>query len=224
MTINNYKDFLEHLSTIERSVAPKELFHEGDFSLLTSGVRVSVVGSRDVSDIGRKRTELISCELVKRDITVVSGLAEGVDTIAHTSALKCNGKTIAVLGTPLDKCTPVSNKELLGEIKKNHLAISQFPIGTPVYNSNFPTRNKTMALISDATIIVEATEKSGTRHQAWEAIRLNKTVFIMESIYNNPELSWPKEAVKYGAIVLTSTNYSDIFDALSNHYFSPVSQ
>lgn len=216
---NQYQQYVELLSPAEQKVAPKELFFEGDFNLLLKSPKVSVVGSRDISKNGEKRAERITAELVKRGITVVSGLALGVDTIAHTVAL--GGKTIAVLGTPLNVVTPAGNKGLLEEIKKHHLAISQFPIGAKVYPSNFPARNKTMALISDATIIVEASEKSGTQHQAWEAIRLGRQVFILENIINS-NINWAVKAIEYGAIVLNNDNFGDILDSIVDCCLEPV--
>lgn len=212
--MDKYQDFLSRLSEIERKVAPKELFYEGDFSLLTDTVKVSVVGSRKLTEFGYRRTETIVKALVDRDITVVSGLAEGIDTAAHRTAIEQGGKTITVLGTALDQCYPASNRDLLNEIKRGHLAISQFSAGARVFQSNFPTRNKTMALISDATIIVEASEKSGTRHQAWEAIKLGKQVFIMSNVFKTaPE--WTKKVLEYGAEELKKDNFDFIIEGIA---------
>jgi DNA processing protein len=211
--MSSYSDYINMLSPAEQQAAPKELFFEGNFELLLKSPKVSVVGSRNISLEGEKRTALVTRELVKRGITVVSGLALGVDTIAHTEALA--GKTIAVLGTPLDTVTPVGNTGLLNEIKKHHLAISQFPIGAKVYPGNFPARNKTMALISDATIIIEASEKSGTQHQAWEAIRLGRQIFILENVLQ-ANVSWAIKALEYGAIVLNKENFGHIFDSIAD--------
>lgn len=215
----SYQDYINLLSPAEQRVAPTALFFEGNLEFLMKSPKVSVVGSRDISSEGEKRTEIIARELVNRGITVVSGLAAGVDTIAHTVAL--SGKTIAVLGTPLDMVTPASNLALLNEIKKNHLAISQFPIGTKVYPSNFPARNKTMALISDATIIIEAGEKSGTQHQAWEAIRLGRQVFILENILHS-NITWAVKALEYGAVILNKQNFGHILDNISDCFLEPV--
>ena len=113
------------------------------------------------------------------------------------------GKTIAVLGTPLDKAYPAKNRELLETIKHEHLAVSQFPKGHPGRPENFPQRNRTMALLCDATVIVEAGQKSGTRHQGWEALRLGRLVFIMKNVAENPALSWPTEMIHHGAQVLS---------------------
>lgn len=215
----NYTDYFKLLSPAEQQVAPRELFFEGNFDLLMKSPKVSVVGSRKISTEGEKRTEIITRELVNRGFTVVSGLAQGVDTIAHQVALA--GKTIAVLGTPLDMATPTSNLGLLNEIKKNHLAITQFPFGSRVYPSNFPARNKTMALISDATIIIEASEKSGTQHQAWEAIRLGRQVFILENILQ-ANILWASKALEYGAVVLNKQNFGIILDSISDCFLEPV--
>lgn len=214
----SYSDYINLLSPAEQQVAPKVLYFEGDLELLMKSPKVSVVGSRNISIDGEKRTELVTRELVNRGITIVSGLAQGVDTIAHQVALA--GKTIAVLGTPLDIATPSGNLGLLNEIKKNHLAISQFPVGTRVYPSNFPARNKTMALISDATIIIEATEKSGTQHQAWEAIRLGRQVFILENILQS-NILWASKALEYGAVVLNKQNFGNILDSISDCFLEP---
>jgi len=199
MEIKDFRNYYQKLNEVEKKYSPKELYYEGDFSFLTDGVRVSVVGSRKASKNGIKRAEIITKKLVELNFIVVSGLAEGIDTVAHKTAIQNKGKTIAVLGTPLDKSYPSSNHDLLKYIKKNHLVISQFPIGYPFQPKNFPIRNKTMALISDATIIIEATEKSGTRHQGWEALRLGREVIILENLVKDKSLTWPKEMLEYGA-------------------------
>lgn len=198
-----YVNFLSGLSEIERKYAPDKIFWEGDANLLTAGLKVSIVGSRKATDNGLQRAKLFTEALVNRGIIVVSGLAEGIDTAAHEAAIKAGGKTIAVLGTPLSKTFPAKNKSLLEEIKKNHLAVSQFSEGHPYHKSNFPMRNRTMALISDATVIVEAGEKSGTRHQGWEALRLGRLVFIMQNVAEDKSLTWPGQMIEYGAQVLT---------------------
>ena len=201
-----YNDYLDKLTEVEKKFAPKNLFYEGDFELLSSNRRVSVVGSRKATQKGIKRTNNLCKLLVRNNITIVSGLAEGIDTAAHTSAINLKGNTISVLGTSLDITYPTSNINLLDIIKKKHLAISQFKSNTPIQRSNFPQRNRTMALISDATIIVEATEKSGTKHQGWEALRLGRKLYILKSVLDNGEISWVTEMVDYGAVILTSEN------------------
>ncbi|WPO84599.1 DNA-processing protein DprA (plasmid) [Chryseobacterium sp. JJR-5R] len=203
-------DYLASLTEIEKKNSPKSFFYEGKYSLLESGRRVSVVGSRKISELGIKRAEKVSKFLVNAGITIVSGLAEGVDTIAHETAIKEGGNTIAVIGTPLNQYYPKKNKQLQDLIAKEHLLISQFPDSFPVTPKNFPIRNRLMALISDATIIIEASEKSGTKHQGWEALRLGRTVFIMENVIKDSSISWAQEMIKYGAEILTNENFKDL--------------
>ena len=89
---------------------------------------------------------------------------------------------------------------------REHLVVSQFALGKPVQRKNFPMRNRTMALLSDATVIVEAGEKSGTLHQGWEALRLGRLLFILESVASDPSLTWPTQMIGYGAQVLSREN------------------
>ncbi len=206
----NYLDIMPSLSEFERIHAPKELNYLGSINLLTEGRRVSVVGSRNASENGILRARIITEALVQSGFIVVSGLARGIDTVAHETAISMGGKTIAVLGTPLDQVYPKENDNLLSMIKKDHLAISQFPVGYPIQRQNFMIRNRTMALISDATIIVEATEASGTRHQGWEALRLGRQLFILQNVAEDTKLSWPREMIGYGAIVLTRENLEEV--------------
>lgn len=206
----NIEEYLGVLNDIERRNAPKELFAEGDKSLLNDGLRVAIVGSRKASEAGVRRTQILVKALVEHGITVVSGLADGIDTVAHETAIAHGGKTIAILGTPLSQAYPAKNKDLLHLIKRNHLALSQFPEGYPAKRDNFPQRNRTMALVCDATVIIEASEKSGTRHQGWEAIRLGRLVYLMQNVADDPALSWPKEMISYGAQVLRREDMPDV--------------
>jgi Predicted Rossmann fold nucleotide-binding protein involved in DNA uptake len=203
-------ELLGPLSSIETKNAPETLYLAGDVSLLREGQRVAIVGSRKPSREGIARARSFTRALVEHGITVVSGLAEGIDTVAHETAIACGGRTIAVLGTSLSQAYPASNRALLETIKAEHLAISQFPEGTPALRTNFPQRNRTMALISDATVVVEASENSGTRHQGWEAIRLGRLVFLMQSVASDPSLTWPKQMIDYGAQVLRREDMPDV--------------
>lgn len=117
-----------------------------------------------------------------------------------------------MLGTPLNKTYPRKNTELQQEIMNNHLAISQFPIGHHTARGDFVARNKIMALISDATIIVEALDTSGSLYQGWAALRLKRPLFIWESIFNNAQLTWPEKMLQYRAIKLS--NPADVFESL----------
>ncbi len=207
-------ELVTRLTDLEETNAPTSLFVTGDVDLLRVGRRVSVVGSRNASRLGLKRTRSLVKELVDHDFVVVSGLAKGIDTAAHAAALEFNGRTVAVLGTPLDICYPSANTDLKQRIEVDHAVVSQFPCGTPFNRRNFPLRNKTMALLSDATFIVEASENSGTRFQGWEGLRLGRDVFILENVADNTALTWPSEMIKYGAQVLTRCNLKEVLENL----------
>jgi DNA processing protein len=212
----NYQELFETFTDLEKKYAPQNLFIEGDSSLLYSGLRVSIVGSRKPTERGVEDAKCLAKTLVQKGVVVLSGLAEGIDTVAHETAIEYGGRTIAVLGTPLNVAYPAKNANLLAEIKKNHLAVSQFSYGYPTKKENFPIRNRTMALLSDATIIVEASEVSGTRHQGWEALRLGRLIFIMKEVIDNKNLTWPKEMVKYGAQELTCELLPEILPEIPN--------
>ena len=201
---------LGSLTDVEEKNAPKTLYLQGNRDLLTHGPRVSVVGSRKASAEGLKRARSLSRSLVGHGIVVVSGLAEGIDTAAHSAALDAGGKTIAVIGTPLDTYYPVANKALQMRLAAEQLVVSQFPIGATVTPKNFPIRNRTMALLTDATVIVEAGEKSGTVHQGWEALRLGRQLFLLESVATDTHLTWPAQMIHYGAHVLSRENLDDV--------------
>jgi len=211
------RDLIGARNEIESKHIPKDIFSLGDISLLTKGHRVSVVGTRKPSTDGIRRAKVLVKELVRNDIIVVSGLAEGIDTTAHTTAIEEGGRTIAVMGTPLDKPYPAKSKELFHLIAKDHLAISQFPSGYPVKPKNFPIRNRTMALITDATIIIEAGETSGTRHQGWEALRLGRQVFLLENVVKKAGISWAREMIDYGAEILNREDLPSLLEELPNY-------
>ncbi len=197
------QDLLGPLNEVERKHAPRLLWYEGDAGLLRVGARVAVVGTREVSEAGRRRTRRLVSFLVERRVTVVSGLAAGVDTEAHTTAMARGGRTVAVIGTGIDVAYPPDNRTLQERIAAEHLLLSQFSPGTPVSKRQFPQRNRTMALVSHATVIIEAGDGSGTLSQAWEALRLGRPLFILRSLVEDASLRWPHEVLEYGAVVLS---------------------
>jgi DNA processing protein len=182
------------LNSVEKKYAPRTVYVSGRLGIPLRGLRVSVVGTREPKHVERAVEVVLA--LVKKGIVVVSGLARGIDTAAHRTAIEQGGKTIAVLGTPLDMHYPPENKELQNLIMREHLAISQFPSGAPVTKKNFPMRNRTMALISQATVIVEAGENSGVISQAWECLRLGRLLLLHESLAGLQQF---KEILKYNA-------------------------
>jgi DNA processing protein len=196
----------------ERGPADVRIYLAGDVELL-SRQSVSVVGTRDVSDAGRARARRLAKELVTAGIVVVSGLARGVDTAAHMAAIECGGRTIAIIGTPLDKSYPAEHATLQETMYRDHLLISPFREGETTFKSNFPKRNRVMAALSDATVIVEASDTSGTLHQAAECQRLGRWLFIMKAVVDDPELKWPHQFLgKNNVAVLSSTQ--ELIDAI----------
>ena len=167
------------------------VFIAGDAELLKRPC-VSVIGTRAVSDEGAARARRVAKELACRGIVVVSGLAEGVDTEAMTAAIAQGGRTIGVIGTPLSKAYPAKNAALQEAVYRDHLLISQFAEGMRTFKSSFPQRNRLMAFLSDASVIIEASDTSGTLHQAAECQRLGRWLFIAKSVADDPDLKWPK--------------------------------
>lgn len=177
---------------------PPFLFLKGNVHLLNEK-SVCVVGSRNASVESMKKTEKLVKALIKRNIVVNAGLAKGIDTATHKTALENGGRTIAVIGTPINQYYPKENKDLQLSIEEKGLVVSQFPPCNPVYRWNFPTRNGTMSGISLATIIMEAGETSGALRQADYALKQGRDVLIPQSAINNSSISWPKKYIKKGA-------------------------
>lgn len=201
------------LNPTEKAKAPQTIWICGDPALLRTGLRVSVVGTRKPTELGRRRAAKVTRLLVGTGATVVSGLARGIDAVAHGTALRLGGKTIAVLGTPLDRYYPAENRSLQQLIMRDHLAISMRPPGSGTRPWHFPERNRLMALISDATVIVEAGETSGTISQAWEAIRLGRQLLIPSSLADQKaELRWVEQILEYGVEVFSDEN--ELLEAL----------
>lgn len=196
------EQLLGPLNETERKFVPPVLFTAGPMEVPVPRPRVAIVGSRGATEGGMTAAQNIARTLSKEKVVIVSGLAKGIDTAAHKAAIEEGGRTVAVLGTPLDHVYPKENFLLQKEIIANHLAISQFPIGHLTKPKDFVLRNRTMALVSNASVIVEAGETSGSLHQGWEALRLGRPLFIWKAILSS-SLGWPKLMMRYGAMVLT---------------------
>lgn len=192
------------------------LYYQGAWELIEARA-VAVVGSRKASPEGVKRAQQIARALVQRDFTVVSGLAEGIDTAAHTAALAQNGRTIAVLGTPLSSVYPAANRALQERIANEQLVISQVPVlrydrqAPPQNRLFFPERNVTMSALTEATVIVEAGETSGSLTQARAALHQGRKLFILDSCFQKG-LTWPARFEAEGAIRVRTAE--DIWAAL----------
>jgi DNA processing protein len=195
------------------------LYYQGNWDLVYTPHRIAIVGTRKPSEEGVRRTAKLVSTLVHENYTIVSGLASGVDTVAHETAIKCHGDTIAVIGTPLDQVYPKENSELQRHIAREHLLISQVPVlvyakRPPTVNRFFfPERNITMSALTQATVIVEAGETSGTLIQARAALKQGRKLFILASNFGVKGLIWPHKYEEQGAIRVS--NFDDILDHLN---------
>ena len=207
------EDLLGPLTTQQKAKVPERLYCCGDRALLHPDQnRVSIVGSRRASPEGLRRAAQLARDLVAHDVVIVSGLAAGIDTAAHRAAIAHGGRSIAVLGTPLDQCNPASNRGLQDKIGREHLLLSRIAPGQKTGKWAFPARNRLMALISDATVIIEAGVTSGTEHQGWEAIRLNTPLLLAQSLIER-SFDWTELMLNYGARPLTRVE--DVLDVIA---------
>jgi DNA processing protein len=211
LLINGTIDYPNRLQDAKEPV--ELLYYAGNLEYLYTD-SIAVVGTRNPTEEGLKRTQKLVNYLVEDNITIVSGLAKGIDTMAHKTAIEKGGRTIAVLGTSLNSYYPASNKELQNIIAKEHLLISQVPYYRYAHQSPngnrlfFPERNKTMSALTKGTIIIEASDTSGTLIQAKAAIDQGRKLFILESCFHNKNIKWPEKYLGLGAIRVKE--YADI--------------
>jgi len=197
------------------------LYYRGNLDLLSTPYRVAVVGSRDASDDGIRRARKLAKCLVKDGVVVVSGLAKGIDTAAHTAALEEGGQTIGVIGTPISESYPKENAALQERIAQDFLLVSQVPViryarQNPQWNRLFfPERNATMSALTLATVIVEAGETSGSLTQARAAIQQGRKLFILENCFTRG-LKWPERLLAQGAIRVSD------YDEIRGHLDIPA--
>ena len=200
------ENFHYHHHFLRAKNPPKLFYYKGDLNLLESPC-VSIVGSRQASPSGLERATRLTQALIDNDYTIVSGLAKGIDTAALQTAVdQDNVRAIAVIGTPINQYYPKENMALQDQIAQKHLLISHVPFyrynHEPFANRRFyfPKRNITMAAISQATVIIEATQTSGSLSQAQEALRQRGKLFICQEVFDNHQ--WPTRFEERGAIRL----------------------
>lgn len=171
----SYPDLLRQIDD-----PPITLYVRGDWQACLEQPCVAVIGSRNCSTYGKNSAEMLSRELAARGITIVSGLARGIDTSAHRGAIEAKGRTIGVLGTGLDSVYPKENTRLADEIiDKGGALFTQFPLGTPPLKDNFPYRNRIISGLSLGVLIVEASERSGSLITARLAMEQNREVMAV---------------------------------------------
>lgn len=181
------------------------LYYQGWWDLIETRC-IAVVGTRKPTSVAISKAEELVRVLVKDGFTIVSGLAAGIDTVAHETAIKFNSHIIAVIGTPLSGSYPRDNAALQQKIATDHLLISQVPIcryadqNFRLNSRFFPERNITMSALTEATVIVEASDTSGTLIQARAALKQGRKLFILNDCFNVQGLKWPHSYLERGAI------------------------
>ena len=171
---------------------------------------VAIVGTRCPSRIGQELTEQLVRHLVRSGLAIISGLAEGIDSIAHSTAIAAGGSTVAVLGTPLTIVYPRANAALQRGLARDHLVVSQVPMvryERQDMNANrqfFRDRNATLAALADAVVIVEASDRSGALICARHALTMRRPLFVSNRCCGDASLGWPERLLRQGALRLRS--------------------
>ena len=166
--------------------APLVLFYKGDISLLGAEHTVGVVGSRQCNGEGEKACRIISGDVARMGGVIVSGLAQGVDTVAHKACVEAGGKTVAFTGVPMDECFPRANADFQHRLEKEHLVVSEYYSGYRYYSANFIQRNRLIAAASDGLCVVQARKRSGSLATVSRAIEYDKPVFTVPGSIFSP--------------------------------------
>ncbi|MBO5348751.1 MAG: DNA-processing protein DprA [Clostridia bacterium] len=204
---NVYPVLLKDIAT-----PPKKLYAMGNINLLNQN-SIAVIGSRHSSEYGRNITKKITKELVENNMVIVSGMANGIDSIAHETCLKNGGKTIAVLGSGFNYIYPKENEKLFYNIIENDgLVLSELPVDSPVQMKNFPKRNRIISGLSLGVLVIEAAYRSGTSITAKFAKAQGRKVFCIPNSIGNKNSYGTIELIKKGASLVR--NAKDIFKDL----------
>jgi DNA processing protein len=174
---------------------------------------LAVVGTRKATVYGRQAAEEIAADLARNKITIVSGLARGIDSIAHRSALEAGGRTIAIFGCGLDIVYPAENASLAQSIVDNGALLSEFPLGTEPRRENFPLRNRIMSGLSLGVLVVEAGDTSGAMITARLALEQNREVFAVPGSILSPSSRGTNNLIQEGAKLIR--DYTDILEELN---------
>jgi len=182
--------------------APYFLFYRGNIDAINNK-SIGVVGARKCSNYGLTVTKLLTKELITNNITLISGGARGIDSIAHKTALDNNGYNISVLGCGIDIAYPAENKDLFSKIAENGVVISEFLLGTPPLKDNFPRRNRIISGLSEGIIVIEASEKSGSLITARLALQQHKIVIAVPGSILYSGASGSNKLLRDGASICT---------------------
>ncbi len=195
------KDYPKNLYKIY--YPPPILYVQGEI-LPGDAIALAIVGTRTADRYGRLLTERFASELASMGITVVSGMARGIDSVAHGAALKSGGRTIAVLGSGLDVIYPPENKNLYNQISENGAVISEFPLGSEPDAVNFPKRNRIISGLSLGVLVIQAPEKSGSLITASFALEQNREVFAVPGDIGSKLSCGTNTLIKKGAKLVDS--------------------
>jgi DNA processing protein len=202
-----YPPLLRQLSS-----APALLYVRGDVDSL-SQPQLAIVGTRDPTLPGRLQAMRFAAQLCVEGLTITSGLALGIDAAAHEGALRADGRTVAVLGSGLDRIYPTRHRQLAARITARGALISEFPRGTPPLPNHFPRRNRLMSGLSLGTLVVEAAHKSGSLITASYALEQGREVFAIPGSILNPLTRGCHALIRSGAKLVESTQ--DIFEEIA---------
>lgn len=207
--------------TARNSLYPKSLLNIYDFppflyvkgTLREDDINVAVVGSRIATTYGKFSTQRLCRELAMNGITIVSGMARGIDSAAHTGALTGKGRTIAVLGCGIDIVYPPENKKLFEKISEKGAVITEFPFSTPPSGPNFPARNRIISGISLGVVVIEASDKSGSLITARLALEQGREVFAVPGSIDSPCSKGTHKLIREGAKLIESIH--DILEEIT---------
>jgi DNA processing protein len=196
-------------------IPPSELYAIGNAAMLT-GPRVSIVGTRDSTAYGERITRTLTRTLVRAGVTVISGMARGIDGAAHRTALEEGGKTVAVLGTGIDIPYPVGHRQLHRVIAERGLVVSENPPGMKAHKGAFPKRNRIIAALAPVTIVVEAGFRSGALNTASQALELGRVVAAVPGPIDSDQSRGSNQLLRDGAVLIAAAD-----DALALLGISP---
>lgn len=203
------KEYPQSLKDIKDS--PYGLFYKGNLNLINSKI-VAIVGSRNSTSYGEEVTKMLTKELIRFNISIISGGAKGIDTVAHKTTLEGKGNTIIVLGCGIDIVYPYQNFNLFKMVEKEGLILSEFPLGTKPLSYNFPRRNRIISGLSEAVIVTEAAEKSGSLITVNYALEQGKDVMAIPGSIFSKNSRGCNSLIFDGAIMYKSVE--DIYSML----------
>jgi DNA processing protein len=212
ITILTWDDELYPPRLKEIEQPPPVVYIRGDITV-DDHFAVAIVGTRRITPYGRQITEELAAFLAGQGVTVVSGLARGVDVVAHSAALKAGGRTICVLGSGVDRIYPPEHSQMAEKIKNHGAVVSDYPVGTAPEASNFPPRNRIISGLSMATVVVEAGETSGALITAEFAAEQGREVFAVPGNILAPQSKGTNKLIQQGAQPLLSSQ--DLMQALN---------